>query len=163
MRILFPVVFILVMQLSYAQQDWHDLYPKSALSDVISYVKSNMPNDSVDCKTCYNFYGTFDVKYKVEMKYLDSMRVADDTHKKYLDLWTKTYMGLDSNDLFIRELKFGNGKEQYWVAVQEPTYPYYPDELREGDKVYLYVLFLGTLIVDNKEYLMFVANDFEKK
>lgn len=149
---------------SFAQEDWTDNYRSISFADLLDTCSTTIPNDSVDCsKVCYNYCGLFDLKFKVEFEYLKSTTTANDTRKTYIDQWFKGYWQDKPNDMFIHEILFSNNGEKRWFFVQEPTLKYYNEELKKGDKVYLYLMFVGTLVVENKTEYMFVVNEFQAK
>lgn len=163
--------FILVLSLilttySFSQNDeWQNSYKLLSYDKTLEICKSYLPNDSTDCsKSCYNFVGIFDLKFKVPFIYEGSISEVAGNKSLYIDRWAKTYWPAGQyNELFKHLILVSNKKEKISVFVQEPTLEYYPMELKKGDKVYLYLMFVGTLVTNNVTELIFVANDFEKR
>lgn len=146
------------------EEDWHDNYTQIDFSELLEIAESVMGEEAKECEsTCYNFSGLFNMKYKVEFQFMDSVSSSNLIKRKYIDNWVRTYLSGTQNEMFFREIQFAHEGKNYWFFVQEPTFPYYQEELAKGDSVYLYLMFAGTLIVNNEIEYIFVANDFEKK
>jgi len=64
-------------------------------------------------------------------------------------------------NLFQHEVLFTEDSSQYWLPVQELIMPNLVSELKQGDKVSLYVYWLGAIIEEGGEYeLLFLVNEF---
>ena len=158
------ISFLTISSTGFTQGDWQDNYPKIDFSKLLDMAESTLGEDAKECENiCYNYYGLFDMKYKVEFRYMDSISSENTVKKKFIDNWMKTYQSSAKNEMFLREILFTYKGTNYWFLVQEPTLPYYAEELDKGDAVFLYLLFVGTFVVDNEIEYVFVANDFEKK
>jgi hypothetical protein len=157
------LILIFCPSILLGQEDWHDKYKLSTIDNAISASNSTMPQESNDCiKPCYNYYGLFDLKFKVEMKYLDSIMLTSQTRKTYIDSWIKTYQPNSNKNMFIHEILFSSGGKKYWIFVQEPTVSFYKEELKKNDGVYLYLMFIGTIVINKETEYIYVANDFQK-
>lgn len=157
-------VCLLFSSVAIAQSsDWQDSYPRIELPELITLCENSMGEEALTCETtCLNFYGLMDIKYEVEFIYMDSINDLVGIKKRYIDDWIKVYLGDRYKDMFQHEILFSNDSINYRIAVQEPTLPYYGDELKKGDSVYLYLLYVGTLIENDVLEHVFVANDFLK-
>ncbi len=125
-------------------------YKESMFIDLLrteSYLLEGKPKD-------YFFEGvTHDFKVKVE--YLGVKRKISKDKKIYLGRWLYSH-GMDKSisDLFIREILVKEGKEKYWVIVQEALLQDMEKELKTGDYIWLFAQLWGSV---NKEYVMIVC------
>ncbi len=157
-------VFSLFSSVALSQSgDWQDSYPRMEFTDLLTLCENSMGEEALTCETtCLNFYGLMDLKYEVEFTYKGASSELTGTKKRYIDDWINVYLGDRYKDMFQHEILFSNDSVDYRIAVQEPTFPYYSDELKNGDSVYLYLLYVGTLIKEDVLEHVFVANDFLK-
>lgn len=144
-------------------EDWHDAYQLGTYDEVLDICKSYIPDDSADCEiACYNYVGRFDLKFKVLFTYEDSVASCSGKTADFIGHWTKTYWpNGEFSETFVHSVKVSYKGKNFWFPVQEPTFPYYQEELAAGDEVYLYLMFAGTLVVADETHYIFVANDFE--
>lgn len=157
--------FLLISLGASAQGDWHDLYKKASYSEVIEACDAIIPDDSADCEIgCFNYSGMMDMKFKTLVTYEDSVDVISGKRAEFLKHWLNAYWpGGEYSETFQHDMFVKYNNHGFWVFVQEPTLPFYSEELEKGDEMYLYLLFAGTLVINNEEQYIFVANDFEKK
>lgn len=146
-------------------KDWHDAYQLSSFDEVLEICKSHIPNDSAECAVaCYNYVGRFDLKFKVPFVYEDSTVICSGRTHDFIGYWTKTFWPSgEFSEMFIHSTLVSYEGEKLWFPVQEPTFPFYGEELQLGDEVYLFLMFAGTVVVNDQTEYVFVANDFEKK
>ena len=62
-------------------------------------------------------------------------------------------------DAFKREVKVREGGVDYWLPVQEVLVPAMTSELRQGEEIELFVIYVGQ--VDGRH--LFLVNAFEHK
>lgn len=144
--------------------DWQDTYESIEYDDAVARCEALMGEDAKVCETtCYNYCGKNDLKFESEFIYLGSESELDSTKLKFIDNWIKAYFNKSSADLYKHDILFSNNGNHYRIAVQEPTLEYYKDELKKKDRVYLYIMYAGTIVKNNMVEHVFVANDFLKK
>jgi hypothetical protein len=86
--------------------------------------------------------------------------------KEKLDLyktWQKS-LGVDAKVLTLldREFLFKECDKEYWVSVQKQVAAYFPKELKEGDKITLYLMAVGGVKKQNEWEYIFLTNEFKK-
>ncbi len=65
---------------------------------------------------------------------------------------------VDVGDLFLTEMKFLEDGKEHWLPVQKPLITYFESEMRPGEMVWLYTVWVGA----TKSEFLFVVNEFKK-
>jgi hypothetical protein len=64
--------------------------------------------------------------------------------------------------LFEDELSFKEGEVTYWLPIQSQVIPYFKEELKVGDKVELYLIWIGARRESEVTDWVFLVNEFQK-
>jgi len=154
------ILSILPINLLGQESNWHDRYISNTIENLISSFTGATENECL--KPCFNFYGLYDNGFKVEMKYLDSIKNSNEIDNRYIEEWATVYI-TSAKGKFFHQILFSSNGKKYWIHVQESTLEYYKKELNKNDKVYLYMMLVGTIIQNKNIKHVFIANDFEKE
>jgi len=94
--------------------------------------------------------------------YLGKIRNISEQKMVFLDKYlTKTLSKPQWTKLFKREIQVREGKQVYWLPIQEPVLGFFPKEVKTGDVVNLYVIWAGAVRIDKKMVWVFLVNEFK--
>jgi hypothetical protein len=83
--------------------------------------------------------------------------------KKIIAVYAEaSFKNPEYRDLYATEFLFTEGSVAYWLPVQKQLIPYFEQELKKGDKVNLYVVWVGGRKESGTIEHVFSVNDFEK-
>ena len=86
-----------------------------------------------------------DLPIRVKVTYTGRFRgLAADT-RRLIEAWSAAMTGVDVARGFRRELEVDPGGQRYWLAVQEVLVPVMEAELRAGESVELFVIYIGQI------------------
>ncbi len=103
---------------------------------------------------------------KVKVVYTGKTRNTSKERLAFIYLWAKTVGAKidDSNQVFGTEMLFKEGSREYWLPVQTQLIPFFRDELKVGDEVTLYTIWIGTNIKEDRSTdWVFLVNEFTQK
>jgi membrane protein implicated in regulation of membrane protease activity len=104
---------------------------------------------------------TPDVPVRVHVTYTGRFRgVADDT-RRVIEAWSASMASADMAGAFRRELDVEQRGQRYWLAVQEVLVPQMEGELRPGEAIELFVIYIGQ--VDRRPIFLINAFDHEHR
>ena len=87
----------------------------------------------------------------VSLTYSGESRVLSPERKRFIELWaTSYYRNAGYANLYTAEFLFRDGSEDYWLPVQKDVAKYFPEELKKGEPVDLYLISPGGLRGVNK-------------
>jgi hypothetical protein len=116
---------------------WEIFQPRT-LKEVISITtKAVRPDDSM-------FLATNQLESKVQVTYTGKSRPIPQARKSFIQTWAgilghpKEYV-----ELYEREYLYKEGNDEYWLATSTPITKYFDKELKEGDKMTLYLISTG--------------------
>lgn len=103
-----------------------------------------------------------DFATKARVTYTGRSRPLTSPAGRVIALWLRAFGG-DVNDaaLFQSELLFREDGTDFWLPVQDPLVPHFAEEVRPGDAVTLYVIYIGALRHDGRLLGVFLVNEFE--
>jgi len=103
--------------------------------------------------------------YRIVGIYLGDLRQMSAFRKEFIRKWWGTMYGVQKEftHLFESELLFEVEGNQYWMPVQNELIPYFQKELSKGDRVYLYIMLVGTIDHENEHEWMIIVNEFRKE
>jgi hypothetical protein len=100
-----------------------------------------------------------DLPFRVRVTYTGRFRsLAQDT-RRLIEAWSAAMTGADVAGAFRRELNVEQPGRQYWLAVQEVLVPQMAGELRAGEAIDLFVIYIGQ--VDARHILLINAFDHD--
>jgi len=112
-----------------------------------SIVKINRPlTEGVDSKKAALLLSADSFTSQVRLVYLGKSRPLSDEDKKLLVAWQKALRDTIPPNivkLFPTEHLFKEGSETYWIAIQKPLLNTLSKEVREGQAVNTYIIFVG--------------------
>jgi len=78
--------------------------------------------------------------------------------------WTKMLkdtVPANTVELFQTEVLFREGEEEHWLAVQKSLVDALPKEVKTGQEINGYVIWLGIVKVDDHFEYLFAMNEFD--
>jgi hypothetical protein len=100
---------------------------------------------------------------KVKGIYSGEIRKISATRKEFIAEWAKTRKASpELVNLFEEELLFKEGDAGYWLPVQKQVIPFLREELKAGDRVELYLIWIGTRSEGGVTDWFFLVNEFQK-
>ncbi len=105
-----------------------------------------------------------DFPSRVRVIYTGQSRELTGASAQLLWLWVAAF-GIEPEDaaLFAREMLFREGSDEYWLPVQDPLIPHFESELRPGDSVTLYLIWIGARREGDEVVGVFLVNEFDKE
>jgi hypothetical protein len=153
------VLLTLPAALAQTQNDWAK-YQSRTLSQIIK----QHSKAAVDEKARIHLFFTADVfPSKVKVTYTGEVRTISSIRKEFIADWAKTRkVGEELVALFDEELLFKEDKTEYWLPVQRQVIPYFKEELKPGDSVELYLIWIGARRQFGVTDWIFLVNEFQK-
>jgi len=104
--------------------------------------------------------------YRVSVVYAGRSRPVSKERKDVLKLWMQAY-GVDEDryfKLYENEFLFTEDGAEFWLPVQTPVSKYFDRELTKGEKVELFVQFVGGKRGNESNAVdwIFLVNEFQK-
>jgi hypothetical protein len=139
MRIFLTIIFSLFISVTTFAQDFpYEIFKPRTLKEIISVTtKAVKPYDSM-------FLATNQLESKVLVTFTGKSRPIISERKTFISIWAGM-LGhpKDYADLYEHEYLYKEGDDEYWLPTQEPITKYFDKELKEGDKVTLYLIRIG--------------------
>ncbi|MEO8433312.1 MAG: hypothetical protein ABI596_00325 [Pyrinomonadaceae bacterium] len=93
----------------------------------------------------------------VSLTYTGESRALSSERNKFIELWaTSYYRNPGYANLYNAEFLFKDGNEEHWLPVQKDVAKYFPEELKKGELVDLYLISPGGLRGTNKGKTLWV-------
>src|SRR5262245_48894292 len=142
-----------------AQDDWGKYEPRTLNQIIEEHSKA-----AVDEKAQIHLLFSAELfPSRVKVTYTGEVRKISATRKQFIADWAKTrQLSKDLVALFDEELLFKEGKVEYWLPVQQQVIPYFQKELKVGDSVELYLIWIGARRELGVTDWIFLVNEFEK-
>lgn len=103
------------------------------------------------------------VPTKVRVKYTGVIHPIPQTRKEMLYYWTKSYkVSPQYTSLFKQEMLFKEGSDDHWLPVQTQLIPFFRKELKNGDEVDLFTIWVGYRVTRESVDWLFLVNEFQK-
>ena len=144
-----------------AQSSW-DRYQPGTLQAIIqlhdSSVRaigvSNRPNWVVSAK---------DFATRARVVFGDKSRPTDSLRTQVIRFWLRSAQ-LDTANVqsFAREYLFREGGQELWIPVQNQVAAFFPKELRQGQVITVYALWLGAHYAGGDITWAFIINEFDQ-
>lgn len=97
-------------------------------------------------------------RYRVTVRYLGARRTIPASRRAFLGVWAKSIQHSPPvEELFDEDMLVEEASREYWVPVQKVLAPALQQELEPGDKVELFVVFIGGPVPD----WIFLVNEFD--
>lgn len=141
-------------------------YKPSSIEDLVAAV-SQVSSPSTETEISY--YIETDAGYQfpscVRMEYEGKYREIAEPRKMFFTAWSGIF-GKENQQQVIESIKhealFTENDKEYWFSVYEPLIPYMEDELSQNKPAIIYVVWAGTVFVDQKADHIFVIGEFSK-
>ena len=102
-----------------------------------------------------------DVPFRVRVTYTGRFRpLAPDT-RRLIEAWSAAMAGADVAGAFRRELDVEQRGQRYWLALQEVLVPQMKGELRAGEAIELFVIYIGQ--IDARHVFLINAFDHDHR
>lgn len=143
------------------EEDWLKRYETRTLKSVVEAVESELSDMSRQSKTDF-FIDTDSHASRVRLIYAAKTRPLPDGKKKLLKLWATSIRRPEAVDSFATEALFREGKEEYWIAVQNPLMHPLTEEVKPGGSLDAYLVIIGADVRNSKSHeWLFAMNEFE--
>jgi hypothetical protein len=100
---------------------------------------------------------TTDLPIRARVQYSGEFRPLPDDSRRLIAVWTEAMNVPGITTAFRREVKITEAGTDYWVPVQEFLAPTMNDELRIGEEIELFMIYIGQI---NGRHL-FLVNAFD--
>lgn len=142
-----------------AQEQW-DAYQPRKLSEIIELNQSALvePNSRV------HFLFTADsFPSRVKVVYTGKSRAISKENAEVVSAWAKVRQ-VDKKivDLFEREILFTENSVEHWLPIQKQLIPFLEQEVKVGDPVELFVIWIGARKEGKREDWVFLINEFSR-
>jgi hypothetical protein len=162
--ILSAFLFVLVTAAGISGQNkssW-DRYEPGTLKSIIE-MHHDLVKESKSDKTRFLLTGN-SFPSQVKLVYLGKTRPLSGRRKELLVGWTKMLkdtVPANTVELFQTEVLFREGEEEHWLAVQKTLVDALPKEVKTGQEINGYVIWLGIVKVDDHFEYLFAMNEFD--
>jgi hypothetical protein len=150
-------------QIAWAQTTW-DRYQPGTLSAIIKAQDSTIRAEAAgDKNPSYHFSGD-QFPTRARVTYRGESRPVDSMRREVVRRWGLAFHRDSSiaND-FHREYLFQEGQESLWLPVQDTVASFFARELKSGQPVTLYVMWLGAYYHEGTIEWAFIVNEFSTK
>ncbi len=155
------VLFVLIVSgQAIAQKFPYEVYDPRTLAEFMARNSAAVPGLDkqkqlmIDAKPFYS---------AVRVKFVGTARPLSAEKKTLIKMWQES-LGYDpkvlellENEYLVRECD-----KEYWVVVQKQVAAYFPKELKTGDNITLYLMFVGGQKLADKWDFLFIVNEFRK-
>ncbi len=143
-----------------AQTKW-DRYKPGTLGAIMEMHDSTIRAEWDESKTPGEHFSGDDFPTITTVTYKGDSRALDPVRLELLRRWGLTMMR-DSSIAqdFHREYLFQEGRRLLWLPVQDVVASYFVKELKPGQQVRLYVMFLGAYYEGKEITWAFIVNEF---
>jgi hypothetical protein len=124
---------------AFAQGFPWEIFKPRTLKEVISITtKAVRPADSM-------FLAQNQLESKVEVVFTGKWHPITKARKTFVTMWFGMLRAdqKDYADLYEIEYLYMEGAEEYWLPTSKPITKYFDEELKPGDKMYLYLISIG--------------------
>jgi hypothetical protein len=144
------------------EANWDRYYPTDLQVVIDEHKQSESFSSSPEAKMTINAIAAHH-PYKVRVAYFDEYREISDDKKELITTWAQMTEIQDSFvGFFGHEMLFKYGSTPFWFPIQSQLLPHFKKELKKGDEVDLYVMFVGTVWEAGRTQWVFIVNEFKK-
>lgn len=161
------LLVMLVTSQAFAQAGW-DNYKHRTLKEITTVLfeaSSKDPDVVITKDKVFSIILSRDTfPSQVKVLYQESSRKVSDKKKEVIAAWLRVYGKPEEHlQLFEMEYLFVEDSVEYWLPVQKQVASFFEKELRKGDKVNLYVAWLGARKESGSVDQVFIVNEFDKE
>lgn len=102
-----------------------------------------------------------DVPFRVKVTYTGRFRTLAPDTRRLIEAWSAAMAGADVTGAFRRELDVEQRGQRYWLGVQEVLVPQMEGELRLGESIELFVIYIGQ--IDGRHVFLINAFDHDHR
>lgn len=162
-RHLLPVLILLpeaMLAQTSNENHWEDYEPRTIQSIIDLHRNSDVFKDMKSKKKAMLLTGD-NFPSQVKLVYMGQKKPISEYRKVLLDAWRKTLGDkAPPDDVFVTEVLFREGRSERWLAVQEPLLEPLTKELKQGETVNAYVIWVGAIKGNQKWEWLFAMNEF---
>ena len=163
MRQIVPVLLLLSPKTraqTLNENHWEDYEPRTIQSVIEIHRNSDVFKDMKSKKKAMLLTGD-NFPSQVKLIYLGQKRPISGYRKVLLDAWRKMLRDkAPPDDVFVTEVLFKEGRSERWLAIQEPLLGPLTKEVKQGDTVNAYVIWVGAIKGSQKWEWLFAMNEF---
>ena len=146
---------------SQSSDHWEDYEPRTLQSIIAMHVDDVKDLDSKE-KVVLLTGDSF--RSRVRLIYLGDSRPLSAKRSKLLDFWRKMLKDqAPPADVFSTEVLFKEGADEHWIVVQKPLLDALPKEVKRGQPVNAYVIWIGAIKVGKQWEWLFAMNEFDAR
>lgn len=156
------VAFLLLQNSVFAQGFPYHLYDARTLAELVemnSGLKKigNSKNIMISAEPFYS---------AIRLEYAGQSRKVSQEKVNLFKIWVES-MNIKSSrnatplDLLDKEFLFTECGKEYWIPVQTPAANDFPEDLKKGDKITLYLMLVGGIEDKGKWDIVFFTNSFK--
>ena len=163
LRILALILLLGSTNIAWAQSTW-DRYQPGTLSAIIKVQDSTIRAEAAgDRNPSFHFTGD-QFPTRARVIYRGESRPVDSIRLEVVRRWGLAFHRDSSiaND-FHREYLFQEGQESLWLLVQDTVASFFARELKPGQRVTLYVMWVGAYYHERTIEWAFIVNEFSTK
>ena len=151
-------LYLLLCTLSvFSQDSWDVNYRYTTIDQIIRDIGTGLTTVE------NNYTGLFGEKYKIQMRFEGVIQSLDNKDREFMNGWVRSFqLPANYSTLFSHKILCSRNEKRHWIFVQNQSVEYYRNELSRRDNVYLYVMFLGSIITNGEKRYVVVANEFRK-
>jgi len=146
----------------FAQQQEEDQWAKYVPGKLIDVIKANTSRNMQHEQGVDIAVGSAPVKARVA--YSGKSRRIPDDKRSLIKLWMQSNKYSEETfQMFTEEFLFTEDGVEYWLPVQSVLIPHFKKEMREGEPLDLFAVWIGiTFAEPGKRQHVFLVNEFEK-
>lgn len=161
LTLLLFTILSFVTQTAYSQGFPYQEYKTRTLSELVEMDSDVKKVDYEDKKGILihakPFYSAIRVEYTGKSRPISSEKM------NLFKLWQGS-LGVDAKILTLleNEYLFKECDKEYWIPVQKQVAAYFPKELKDGDRITLYLMAIGGVKPKDSWEFVFLTNEFKK-
>ena len=164
--LLFLFVLLGASQSAYSQGFPYHLYAPRTMAELDKWSSANGETQKIGQTSigisADPFYSAVRLEYAGEVRDLSERKMG------FYKLWAATLNVASTNtdasvlDILQKEFLFKECDKEYWITVSTPAANDFPENMKKGDRLTLYLMMAGGLSYDKEAWSgMFLANSFK--
>ncbi len=161
-KFLLILAISILVQATYAQDRFpYNSYNPRTLAE-FDDIHSNIKDIKID-KTTQVMISAKPFYSAVRAEYVGKSRVISKDRLNLFKIWQQSLrINADALKRLDREYLFKECDREYWIPVQKQVAAYFPKELKDGDRITLYLMAVGGVRPKDGWEFLFLANEFKK-
>ena len=137
-------------------------YQSRTLLDVITLHRDSDEFRELQSKKKAMLLTGDDFASQVRLTYMGEERPISAGTRRLLEAWRKSFFKNNSPppDEFKTQVLFKEGSQKYWLVAQNVLVAALPTELKEGDAINAYVIWIGAIKTKKNWEWLFALNEF---